>query len=151
MRDADAFEETAFIGLARSAKRDSYRLSLFGQHLGPNERPLVILPIQGGTLIVTDDRVLELRAHLEVQGAWNVRQFQGYAVHQTIERRLIRDTAHEVIPGRDAAGNRWTEDRLRLETDLGPAEFLVSKGPAATLYEEEFHLFRGAILGNQPK
>ena len=58
MRDAEAFQETAFVGLARSAKRDPYRLSLFAQHLMADERPLVLLPIQGGTLLVTDARLM---------------------------------------------------------------------------------------------
>ena len=53
MREADAFVDTAFIGLARSTKRDPYRLSLFAHHLEPDERPLIVLPVQGGTLIVT--------------------------------------------------------------------------------------------------
>ncbi len=105
MRDADAFDDTAFIGLARLAKRDPYRLSLFAHHLEPDERPLIVLPIQGGTLLVTADRLLELRAHLEVHGAWNVKQFQGYAVHQ----------------------------------------------PEATLSDEDFAVFRNAVLGPQPK
>ena len=76
MQDADAFDDVAFLGTARTAKRDPYRLSLFGAHLESDERPLVILPVQGGTLLVTDRRLLELRAHLEVHGAWNVKEFQ---------------------------------------------------------------------------
>ncbi|TLZ68728.1 MAG: hypothetical protein E6K12_00450 [Methanobacteriota archaeon] len=151
MRDADAFDDTAFIGLARSAKRDPYRLSLFAHHLEPEERPLVVLPIQGGTLLVTADRLLELRAHLEVHGAWNVKQFQGYAVHTTIERETVRDVAHEVRASVDPVGNRRTEDRLLLTTDEGPAEFLVSKGPDGTLSDEDFVVLRGAVLGPQPK
>jgi len=151
MREADAFDDTAFIGLARSAKRDPYRLGLFAQHLEPDERPLIVLPVQGGTLLVTDDRLLELRAHLEVHGAWNVKQFQGYAVYQAIERRIVRDVSHEVRPAEDAAGTRRTEDRLLVTTDRGPAEFLVSKGPQATLSEQDFIMFRNAVLALQPK
>jgi hypothetical protein len=151
MREADAFVDTAFIGLARSTKRDPYRLSLFAHHLEPDERPLIVLPVQGGTLIVTDDRLLELRAHLEVHGAWNVKQFQGYAVHQTIERRIVRDVSHEVRPAEDAAGTRRIEDRLLVTTDRGPTEFLVSKGPQATLSEQDFIVFRNAVLALQPK
>jgi hypothetical protein len=151
MREADAFDATAFLGLARSAKRDPYRLSLFAYHLEPDERPLIVLPIQGGTLIVTDGRLLELRAHLEVHGAWNVKQFQGYVVEQAIERRAVRDVTHTVVPTHDAVGNRRTEDRLRLTTDEGLVDFLVSKGPDATLSEEDFEALRGAVLGPQPK
>ena len=151
MREADAFDDTAFIGLARSAKRDPYRLGLFAQHLEPDERPLIVLPVQGGTLLVTDDRLLELRAHLEVHGAWNVKQFQGYVVQQAIERETVRDVSHDVRPAQDASGNRRTEDRLLLATDRGPAEFLVSKGPEATLSDEDFVVLRDAVLGLQPK
>jgi hypothetical protein len=151
MRSADAFADTAFLGLARSAKRDPYRLSLFAQHLEAEERPLALLPIQGGTLLVTDQRLMELRAHLEVHGAWNVKQFQGYAVHRALDRRAVRDIAHEVLPVVDAVGNRRTEDRLRLATEEGPADFLVSKGPDPTLSEADFRFLQRAILDLQAK
>src|SRR3989442_9710927 len=90
MRDADAFDSTAFLGLARSAKRDPYRLSLFGQHLESDERPVIVLPVQGGTLLVTDQRLLELRAHLEVHGAWNVKEFQWYTVPRAFDLAAVR-------------------------------------------------------------
>jgi len=151
MRDADAFESTRFLGLARSSKRDPYRLSLFAQHLGAGEQPLVFLSIQGGTLIATDERLLELRAHLEVHGAWNVKEFQGYAVHRAIDRGTVRELTHDVQAAQDGAGNRRVEDRLRLITDEGPVEFLVSKGPEATLPEDEFLVFRAAVLASQAK
>src|SRR5206468_12455244 len=97
-RAADAVGDTAFLRLARSGKRDPYRLSLFGEHLAEDERPLAFLPIHGGTLLVTDQRLLELRAHLEVHGAWNVKQFQGYALHQAVSRGIVREMTHEVVP-----------------------------------------------------
>jgi hypothetical protein len=149
VREADAFEETVFLG--RPSKRDPYRLSLFGQHLEPDERPLILLPIRGGTLLVTDRRLLELRAHLEVHGAWNVKQFQGYAVHTTIERRVIHEVTHEVSRVPDAVGNQPIEDRIRMVTEAGPADFLVSKGPEPTLSDEDFRILRAQILGHQPK
>jgi len=86
MQDADAFDGVVFLGTARTAKRDPYRLSLFGAHLESDERPLVILPVLGGTLLVTDRRLLELQAHLEVHGAWNVKEFQGYMIQRSIDR-----------------------------------------------------------------
>jgi hypothetical protein len=149
MREADAFEETLFLG--RPSKRDPYRLSLFGQHLEPDERPLVILPIRGGTLLVTDRRLLEMRAHLEVHGAWNVKQFQGYAIHKAIERRNVREVTHDVSRVQDATGNRVIEDRIRMVTDEGPTDFLVSKGPEPTLSEDDFRVLRDNVLGIQPK
>lgn len=151
MRDAEAFEGIAFVGLARAAKRDPYRLSLFAQHLEPDERPLILLPIQGGTLLVTDGRLLEFRAHLEVHGAWNVKEFQGYVVHRAIDRRIVRDVVHDVQPVRDATGNRRVEDRLVVSTEEGSQEFLVSRGPEPTLSEEDFNAVRAAFFVAQAK
>lgn len=151
MRDAEAFEETAFVGPARAAKRDPYRLSLFAQHLATDEQPLILLPIQGGTLLVTDGRLLEFRAHLEVHGAWNVKEFQGYVVHRAIDRCVVRDVVHDVQPVQDAAGNRRVEDRLVVSTEEGPQEFLVSRGWGPTLTEEDFEAVRAAVLVSQAK
>jgi len=151
MRDAEAFEETAFVGLGRAAKRDPYRLSLFAQHLEPDERPLILLPIQGGTLLVTDGRLLEFRAHLDVHGAWNVKEFQGYVVHRAIDRKVVRDVVHDVHPAQDAVGNRRIEDRLTVATEEGLHDFLVSRGPEATLSEEDFNAVRAAVLVVQAK
>src|SRR2546428_842376 len=106
MQDADAFDGVVFLGTARTAKRDPYRLSLFGAHLESDERPLVILPVQGGTLLVTDRRLLELRAHLEVHGAWNVKEFQGYMIQRSIDRGIVRDIEHAVRPTVDGVGSR---------------------------------------------
>src|SRR5713226_402220 len=151
MQDADAFDGVAFLGTARAAKRDPYRLSLFGAHLEPDERPLVILPVQGGTLLVTDRRLLELRAHLEVHGAWNVKEFQGYVIQRSIDRGSVRDIEHAVRPVVDGAGNRRIEDRLRLTTAKGPEEILVSRGPEPTLPDPDFAVLRDAVLGRQAK
>lgn len=151
MPDAEVFANTAFLGLARLSKRDPYRLSLFAQHLAADERPLVLLTIQRGTLLVTDRRLLELRPHLEVHGAWNVKEFQGYAVHRAIERAAVHDIAHAVHAGTDPAANRRVEDRIVLTTADGPEEFLVSRGPETTLPDEEFDVLRAAVLGPQPK
>ena len=151
MQDADAFDDVAFLGTARTSKRDPYRLSLFGAHLESDERPLVILPVQGGTLLVTDRRLLELRAHLEVHGAWNVKEFQGYTVQRSIDRRSVRDIDHAVRPAADGTGNRRIEDRLLLTTANGPEEILVSRGPEPTLPDADFALLRDALLGRQAK
>src|SRR5437867_4031353 len=151
MQDADAFDDVAFLGPARRSKRDPYRLSLFGAHLESDERPLVILPVQGGTLLVTDHRLLELRAHLEVHGAWNVKEFHGYTVQRSIDRRSVRDIDHAVRPAADGTGNRRIEDRLLLTTANGPEEILVSRGPEPTLPDADFALLRDALLGRQAK
>ena len=149
MREADAFADTAFLGLSRGAKRDPYRLSLFAQHLASNERPLVLLAVQGGTLIVTDRRVLELRAHLEVHGAWNVKEFQGYVLQREIDRFSIRDVVHILETDEGSRGVRRVADRLHMETADGPVDILVSHAPEPTLPEAEFRDLRAAVLGAQ--
>jgi hypothetical protein len=151
MQDADAFDGVAFLGMARAAKRDPYRLSLFGAHLESDERPLVLLPVQGGTLLVTDRRLLELRAHLEIHGAWNVKEFQGYTVHRSIDRGSVQDVHHAVRPSLDGVGTRRIEDRLLFTTTRGPEEFLVSRGPEPILSDDDFAVMRDAILGRQAK
>ncbi len=151
MRGADAFDATAFLGLARAARHDPYRLSLFGQHLSPDEIPLVLLPVRGGTLIVTDQRVLEFRAHLEVHGAWNVKEFQGFVVERAIDRSTLRDVRHSVHPSTGESGARQVNDKLLLATTRGQEEVLVSRGPKSSLTEDEFRALRAAILGAQPK
>lgn len=149
VRDASAFDDTAFLGPARESKRDPYRLSLFAQHLDPAERPLAFLAIQGGTLVVTDRRLLEFRAHLEVHGAWNVKEFQGYEVR----REILRSTVRDVVRRLESTGgaSRQTTDRIQVDTARGPEEILVSRGPESTLSEDDFAALRGAILAPQPK
>ncbi|TLZ74749.1 MAG: hypothetical protein E6K14_02620 [Methanobacteriota archaeon] len=149
MREADAFERTAILGLGRGAKRDPYRLSLFGQHLGDEEWPLVLLAVQGGTLLVTDRRILEFRAHLEVHGAWNVKEFQGYVIQREMERKSVSDVTHTVGPADASSGSRVVADTLILTTAEGRAEILVSRGPEATLSHREFLAVRDAILAPQ--
>jgi len=151
MQDADAFDGVVFLGTARTAKRDPYRLSLFGAHLESDEQPLVILPVQGGTFLVTDRRLLELRAHLEVHGAWNVKEFQGYMIHRSIARESVQSIEHTVRPTVEGMGNRRIEDRLLLTTANGPEEILVSRGPEPTLPDADFAILRDAVLGAQAK
>jgi len=151
MEDADAFDGVAFLGMARSAKRDPYRLSLFGAHLDSGERPLVLLPVQGGTLLVTDLRILEFRAHLEVHGAWNVKEFQGYMVQRSIDRASVREIEHVVRGTVDTADNRRVEDQLQLTTSNGLENVLVSRGPEPTLSDADFAVLRDAVLGRQAK
>jgi len=151
MQDADAFDDVTFLGMARTAKRDPYRLSLFGAHLDSAERPLVLLPVQGGTLLVTGRRILEFRAHLEVHGAWNVKEFQGYMVQSSIDRAFVREIEHVVRTAVDAAGNRRVEDRLQLTTSNGLEDVLVSRGPEPTLSDADFVVLRDAVLAGQAK
>ena len=151
MQDAEAFDGVVFLGTAKNAKRDPYRLSLFGAHLESDERPLVILPVQGGTLLVTDRRLLELRAHLEIHGAWNVKEFQGYMIQRSIDRESVRQIEHAVRPAVDGVGNRRIEDRILFTTANGPEEILVSRGPEPTLPDGDFEALRDAVLGRHPK
>ncbi len=145
MREADAFEGAAFLGLSRHGKRDPYRLGLFARHFEPSERAHVLLAIQGGTLIVTDRRILEFRAHLEVHGAWNVKEFQGYEIHRSLDRGSVRDVAHRVSPA--GAGQAASAEEALLVTLPGSVEtFIVSRGPAPTLPPEDFEVLRAALL-----
>src|SRR5207302_1987307 len=100
-----------------------FRLRLLGEpkrlvELAPlqGRLRLVSLPLQGGTLLVTDRRLLELRAHLEVHGAWNVKEFQGYMIQRSLDLGSVRGIDHVVRPAVDGAGNRRIEDRLLLTT-----------------------------------
>src|SRR5437870_4391401 len=122
MRDADAFDDTAFLGLARSAKRDPYRLSLFAYHLDPDERPLIVLPVQGGTLLVTDDRLLELRAHLEVHGAWNVNHVQGLTQGPS---RFLAKAFLEVHPRQVRVGVEVAAISRRRDRPLEPGDRFI--------------------------
>ena len=151
MQDAEAFDGVVFLGTAKNAKRDPYRLSLFGAHLEADERPLVILPVQGGTLLVTDRRLLELRAHLEIHGAWNVKEFQGYMIQRSINRESVRQIEHAVRSAVDGVGNRRVEDRIVFTTANGLEEVLVSRGPEPTLPDGDFEALRDAVLGRQAK
>lgn len=142
MRDASAFEGTAFLGPARRAKRDPYRLGLFAQHLEPDEVPLAFLPVQGGTLLVTDRRLLEMRAHLDVHGAWNVKEFLGYEVRRAWPRSDVGGIERSVTRLEGVV-----EDVLVLATPAGDASIVVSRGPDPTLVDEDVRVLRDAVLG----
>jgi hypothetical protein len=150
VREADAFEQTTFLGTARRSKREPYRLELFGRHLDADERPVALLELSGGTLIVTDRRVLEFRAHLEVHGAWNVKEFLGYSVQRQWRRSDIREVARRTEPSKGGPPGD-IEDSLRFVTAEGETEVLVSRAPATTLTQDEFAALRESILSPQPK
>lgn len=150
VRDPGAFAATIFLGLARSGGRDPYRLELLGEHLDADENPLALLEIRGGTLLVTDARVLELRPHLDVHGAWNVQEFRGYAVHQSIPCASVRDVNRETRPS-SAGGPRDVDEVLRLGTADSAIEILVSRAPAPTLETAEVEILRDAILAPHAK
>lgn len=143
MRDADAFDDAEFLGLARNSKRDPYRLGLFSKHLGADERPVVLLAVRGGTLVVTDRRLLEFRAHLEVHGAWNVKEFQGYEIHRQWDRSRVSGVEHRVA---SAPGTNAVEDSVLLVLPTGTEAIVVSRGPEATLHPDDFGLLKRAVL-----
>ncbi len=144
MPDASAFDDVEFLGLSRHSKRDPHRLGLFAHHLQPDERPRVLLAIQGGTLVVTNQRILEFRAHLEVHGAWNVKEFQGYEVRRSLPRGRVLQVAHTVSAPPTAA--HVMEDALRLSLPDREETIVVSRGPEATLPDADFEILRSAIL-----
>ncbi len=146
--DASAFNDAAFLGLSRASKRDPYRLSLFAAHLLPAERARVLLAVHGGTLIITDRRILEFRAHLEVHGAWNVKEFQGYEVRRAWDCSAVRGVEHVVGPAQEGAPA--VEDTLRLRLEGGSETVVVSRGPEPTLPQDDFDVLRAAVL-DHPK
>lgn len=148
MTDAAAFDDTAFLGLSRRSKRDPYRLGLLAQHLDPGERGRVLMTVQGGTLVVTDRRLLEFRAHLEVHGAWNVKEFQGYEVRRQFPRSSVRGLEHVVRP--NASGAAAVEDAVTFLLDDREETVVVSRGPEPTLAREDFEALQAAVL-SQPK
>ena len=132
MMDDRAFDDAEFLGLGRRSKRDPYRLGLFARHFDPGERARAVLPIAGGTLIATDRRLLHLTTHLEVDGAWNVREFTGYVVAKEIPLERILDVRPST-----SQGPRGTEVSISISTPEGPVDFLVSKGPERVVSEED--------------
>src|SRR3989337_1275604 len=132
MRDATAFDRTEFLGLARRARRDPHPLELFARHLEPREEPEAVLPVTGGTLVITDRRLLHLTSHLEVDGAWNVREFQGYVVSREIPLEAVTDAEHVV-----RTGGREVEDALRVTTAGGQEEIVLSRGPERVVPDED--------------
>lgn len=149
MPEADIFDRTRFLGLARTSKRDPYRLSLFARHLEQDESPLILVTVRAGTLVVTNRRIIEFRAHLETHGAWNVKTFLGYEIHRRLERGSAKDVMRDVRPAADGRGG--IEERIVIRTTEEPETFLVAKGPVTTLTDEEFGTLREAILGPHAK
>src|SRR5439155_1294162 len=96
-------------------------------------------------------RLLELRANLEVHGAWNVKEFQGYMIQRSLDLGSVRGIDHAVRPAVDGAGNRRIEDRLLLTTANDSVDILVSRGPDPTLPDADFAVLRDAVLGRQAK
>ena len=132
MADETAFDDALFLGPARTAKRDPYRLGLFARHFEPGERAKALLPIAGGTLVVTDRRLLHFIAHLEVDGAWNVREFQGYVVSREIPLEGIREVRHST--SRDP---RRVEDVIHVVTEGTLVDFVLSSGPERVVSDED--------------
>jgi len=130
--DETAFKEAEFLGLARRSKRDPYRLALFARHFESGEQARAVLPIVGGTLVVTDRRLLHFTTHLEVDGAWNVREFTGYTIAHEAPLAGITDAGSATRrDGRDL------EESLQVETSRGALEFVVSKGPERVVSPED--------------
>src|SRR2546422_2842664 len=133
MPDETAFDAAEFLGAARRSKRDPYRLGLFARHFEVGEEARGVLPVSGGTLVVTDRRLLHFTTHLEVDGAWNVREFTGYAVSREIPLDAIADARRST-----QRGARDVRDTLQLTTPDGLLEFIVSEGPERVVSDEDF-------------
>lgn len=145
MRYADAFDRAEFLGLARLGKRDPYRLELLARHLDADEEAAAVLPVVGGTLVVTDRRILRLASHLEVDGAWNVREFQGYVVSREIPLADIRSASRAT-----RGGPAGVEDTLGLETASGTVEIVLSTGPERVLPDEDAARLISLLMRRSP-
>jgi len=131
----NAFDGAAFLGLARRAKQDPHRLELLARLLEWDEVVRAVVPVPGATLLVTDRRALEMRPHLEVDGAWNVREFQGYVIAREVSLDVVRTAGRRTGPG---DRGRDVDDILHLETTDGDEDFLLSRGPSPILTTDEF-------------
>ncbi len=145
MADAAAFEGSEFLGLARSSRRDPYRLGLFARHFEPGERARALLPIAGGTLVVTDRRLLHFTTHLDVDGAWNVREFTGYVVSREVPVEEILEVRHST-----SRGPGGVADELHITARGGDADFLVSKGPERVTSDEDFARIADLLTRRSP-
>ncbi len=93
-----AFEGTRFLGARERQKRDPERLRLFAEHLEDGERVRFVLPCRSSTLLLTDRRLLELKAQLVAHGAWNVMRFSGFAVQAEIPRGTAAAVRRMPVP-----------------------------------------------------
>ena len=147
MDAVDPFDRVAFLGLARRARRDPYRLSLFAKLLAQDERPFALLPVVGGDLLVTDRRLLELRPHLDVHGAWNVKEFLGYEVRREFLRGDVKGMTRVTKP----VEGRTLEDTLVLHLPDRETRIVVSRGPEVVLSDDDVRILREAFLPHQAK
>jgi len=145
VRDESAFDGAAFLGLARRAKRDPYRLGLFARHFETDEEALALLPIAGGTIVLTNQRFLEFQTHLEVDGAWNVREFSGYTISRQLALSLIAGANHVAAVPRSPQSSLAVDDVLRIETSEGPMDFVLSRGPEAVVPSEDVDRMIGIL------
>ena len=96
------------------------------------ERASFVLPVAGGTLVGTTRRLLHFTTHLEVDGAWNVREFTGYVV----SREIPLDRILEVRPFGSVAQNEIVEG-ISVFTTEGSVDFVVSKGLERVVSDED--------------
>ena len=145
MADEFAFDDAEFLGLARRSRRDPYRLGLFARHFEIGERASFVLPVAGGTLVGTDRRLLLFTPHLEVDGAWNVREFTGYVV----SREIPLDRILEVRPFGSVAPNEIVEG-ISVFTPEGPVDFVVSKGLERVVSDEDIGRILARLTQRSP-
>jgi hypothetical protein len=145
MADADAFDDAEFLGLSRTSKRDPYRLGLLARHFEIGERATAQIPIAGGTLVVTDRRLLVFTTHLEVDGPWNVREFQGYVVSKEIPLEDVQDVRPST-----SKGPREIVDVLHITTRGGDVDLVVSRGPERVVSDEDLASLAGFLTRHSP-
>ena len=145
MADESAFDRAEFLGLARRSKRDPYRLGLFARHFELGEQATAVLPVAGGTLVATDRRLVLFTTHLEVDGAWNVREFSGYVVSREIPLDRIVEVRHFA-----SSGKGDVVEGISVFTREGPVDFIVSKGPERVVGEDEIRRLVALLTRSNP-
>jgi len=92
-RIRDLFKETRFLAGSEGSQRDGQKLKHLAAVL-QDERPRALLPTDQGSLLLTDQRLVELLPHLEASGAYNVMAFQGYAMARFFKVDTFRDVSY---------------------------------------------------------
>lgn len=140
------FEGAEFLGAKRGTKQDLRRLALFSRNLRQGEYVRALLPIRGGTLLLTNQRLMEMKPHLAAHGFWNVREFQGYHVEsEVLLGDVIEAGTHFSLTSAERPGFRKAESQLVLRTKGGTKSFVVSRGVRARESDTDLKRFIGLM------
>ncbi|MFQ5838690.1 MAG: hypothetical protein ACE5HJ_07895 [Thermoplasmata archaeon] len=85
----DIFSDTLFLGAGKGMRGDEDRLWMIAEHVYENETVLAFLSLKKSNLLLTQDRLLELKPHLDTEGFWNVLSFKGYEIRREVYLREV--------------------------------------------------------------